>query len=112
MYAAMPAVLKKAVEQSYQDCGWDLLESSNPYGRLYPNFNDIADNIKTIIDSSEYDDENKGAYKGALLTRIESLTNGINGLIFSMMNSQMNIYLIRMSLLISVELVPLRLNHC
>ena len=83
MYAAMPAVLKKAVEQSYQDCGWNLLESSNPYGRLYPNFNDIADNIKTIIDSSEYDDENKGAYKGALLTRIESLTNGINGLIFS-----------------------------
>lgn len=83
MYAAMPAVLKKAVEQSFQDCGWDLLESSNPYGRLYPNFNDIADNIKTIIDSSEYDDENKGAYKGALLTRIESLTNGINGLIFS-----------------------------
>lgn len=83
MYAAMPAVLKKAVEQSYQDCGWSLLDSSNPYGRLYPNFHDIADNIKTIIDSSEYDDENKGAYKGALLTRIESLTNGINGLIFS-----------------------------
>ena len=83
MYAAMPAVLKKSVEQSYQDCGWDLLDSSNPYGRLYPNFHDIADNIKTIIDSSEYDDENKGAYKGALLTRIESLTNGINVLIFS-----------------------------
>ena len=83
MYAAMPAVLKKAVEQSYQECGWNLLESTNPYGRLYPNFNDIADNIKKIIDSSEYDDENKGAYKGALLTRIESLTNGINGLIFS-----------------------------
>lgn len=83
MYAAMPAVLKKAVEQSYQDCGWNLLESTNPYGRLYPNFNDIADKIKMIIDSSEYDDENKGAYKGALLTRIESLTNGINGLIFS-----------------------------
>lgn len=83
MYAAMPAVLKKAVEQSYQDCGWNLLDSSNPYGRLYPNFHDIADNIKRIIDSSDYDDENKGAYKGALLTRIESLTNGINGLIFS-----------------------------
>lgn len=83
MYAAMPAVLKKAVEQSYQDCGWNLLESTNSYGRLYPNFHDIADNIKRIIDSSDYDDENKGAYKGALLTRIESLTNGINGLIFS-----------------------------
>ncbi|MBP2619877.1 helicase HerA domain-containing protein [Streptococcus panodentis] len=83
MYAAMPAVLKKAVEKSYEDCGWDLIASTNPYGNLYPNFQDVADNIKEIIDSSEYDNENKGAYKGALLTRIESLTNGINGLIFS-----------------------------
>lgn len=29
-----------------------------------------------------YDNENKGAYKGALLTRLRSLTNGINGMIF------------------------------
>lgn len=84
MYAAMPAVLKKAVEQSYVDCGWDLLSSDNKYGcKLYPTFQDVAENIKKIIDSSEYDAENKGAYKGSLLTRLESLTNGINGLIFS-----------------------------
>ena len=25
MYAAMPAVLKNAVEKSYEDCGWDLI---------------------------------------------------------------------------------------
>ena len=83
MYAAMPAVLKKAVEKSYIDCGWDLMKSVNEFGVIYPTFADVAENIKEIIDSSEYDNENKGAYKGSLLTRIESLTNGINGLIFS-----------------------------
>ena len=40
-------------------------------------------NVRSIIDSSEYDTENKGAYKGALLTRLQSLTNGINGMIFN-----------------------------
>lgn len=83
MYAAMPAVLKNAVEKSYEDCGWDLVESTNEFGKnLYPNFADVARNVKQIINSSEYDTDNKGAYKGALLTRLNSLTNGINGLIF------------------------------
>ncbi len=84
MYAAMPAVLKEAVEKSYEDSGWDLTDSTNSYGEnLYPTFADVARNIRTIIDSSEYDAENKGAYKGSLITRLKSLTNGINGLIFT-----------------------------
>ena len=84
MYAAMPAVLKSAVEKSYKDCGWDMIRSINIYGEeLYPSFVDVAKNIKEIIDSSEFDKDNKGAYKGSLLTRLESLTNGINGMIFT-----------------------------
>ena len=84
MYAAMPAVLKEAVEKSYEDAGWNLTESTNEYGDdLYPTFADVTRNIRTIIDSSEYDAENKGAYKGSLITRLKSLTNGINGLIFT-----------------------------
>lgn len=83
MYAAMPAVLKNAIEKSYEDCGWNLRSSINKYGeKLYPTFADVARNIKIIIESSEYDAENKGAYKGSLLTRLQSLTNGINGIIF------------------------------
>ena len=82
MYAAMPAVLKGAVERSYVDCGWDLLASDNPFGSdLFPTFADVVENVRVIIDSSEYDAENKGAYKGSLLTRLQSLANGINGLI-------------------------------
>ena len=84
MYAAMPAVLKNAIEKSYVDCGWNLLHSTNKYEEdLYPTFVDVARNIKKIIDTSEYDNENKGAYKGSLLTRLQSLTNGINGMIFT-----------------------------
>ena len=84
MYAAMPAVLKNAIEKSYEDCGWDLVSSKNVYDEAYfPCFADVAKNVKRIIDSSEYNDENKGAYKGSLLTRLQSLTNGINGLVFA-----------------------------
>lgn len=84
MYAAMPAVLKNAVEKAYEECGWDLADSSNRYGNdMYPTFTDVARNVKSIIDASEYDSDNKGAYKGALLTRLQSLTNGINGMIFT-----------------------------
>jgi hypothetical protein len=84
MYAAMPAVLKSAIEKSYVDCGWDLITSTNKYDdSFYPDFSDVACNIKIIIDRSEYDKENKGAYKGSLLTRLQSLTTGIYGLIFS-----------------------------
>ena len=80
----MYAVLKEAVERSYEDCGWDLTESTNDYGEgLYPSFSDVARNVREILDTSEYDAENKGAYKGALLTRLRSLTNGINGMVFA-----------------------------
>lgn len=81
MYAAMPAVLKDAVSRSYADCGWNLVTSENPFGEgLWPTFSDVARNVRKILDESEYDSENKGAYKGSLLTRLQSLTNGLNGM--------------------------------
>lgn len=83
MYAAMPAVLKSAVEKAYEDCGWNLNTSRNAYGEeIYPSFADVVRKVKEVIDSSEYDNDNKGAYKGALQTRLASLANGLNGMIF------------------------------
>ncbi len=83
MYAAMPAVLKDAIEKSYQNCGWNLEASKNCFDeRIFPSFLDVCDNVRDIINQSEYDSENKGAYKGSLLTRLTSLTNGINGMVF------------------------------
>lgn len=83
MYAAMPAILKAAIENSYKALGWDLINSENSTGyRLFPTFESVAKEIRKYLDSSEYSDENKGNYKGSLLTRLESLTNGINGMVF------------------------------
>lgn len=83
MYAAMPAVLKVAIENAYVSAGWNLVKSENKHGEIFPSFVDVALEVENYINKSEYSDENKSNYKGSLLTRLESLTNGINSLIFS-----------------------------
>lgn len=84
MYAAMPAVLKKAVIRSYENCGWKLYESTNKYSTpLFPSFVDLLHELEVAINESAYSEEVKGNYIGSLVTRVESLTNGINGEIFS-----------------------------
>lgn len=84
MYAAMPAILKDSVERAYIKSGWNLEKSVNRYDpNLFPNFGDVVKQIKEVLDESDYSDDNKGDYTGSLVTRIRSLTNGINGLIFT-----------------------------
>ncbi len=84
MYAAMPAILKDSVERAYMSCGWDLEKSTNKYDAvLFPTFNDVVSQIKIVLNESDYSDDNKGDYTGSLVTRVRSLTNGINGLIFN-----------------------------
>ena len=82
MYAAMPAILKDAVIRAYESCGWDIDTSKNTY-RIFPNFSDVLREIRNVLAESEYSADNKGDYTGALVARIKSLTNGINGHIFS-----------------------------
>lgn len=86
MYAAMPAVLKKAMLKAYENCGWDLYHSVNTHSDshdLFPSFSDLLVELENAINSSAYSEEVKGNYTGSLVTRVESLTNGINGEIFS-----------------------------
>lgn len=81
MYAAMPAVLKDAIEQAYRRKGWDMT-SSECHPRIFPTFADLMEELPRIISSSAYSEDTKGDYVGSLVTRIKSLTNGINGQIF------------------------------
>lgn len=88
MYAAMPAVLKDAVERSYRAAGWNLEVSECRYrdgeGRpLFPSFLDVFSQIQTVMNESEYSSDSKGNYKGALCTRLKSLTNGLYRQIFT-----------------------------
>lgn len=81
MYAAMPAVLKDAIEASYISCGWSLTRSVCEPKR-FPTFETLLRKLPEIMDSSAYSKDTKGDYTGALVTRVKSLTNGINGQIF------------------------------
>lgn len=84
MYAAMPAVLKDALLRSYEDCGWDLAASKNNYDdSLYPTFADLQEELVEVISTSAYSEEVKSNYTGSLVTRVSSLTNGLNGQIFT-----------------------------
>ena len=85
LYAAMPAILKEAVVKSYTKCGWDVMNSVWIEGiseHKYPVFQDVLEILPVIINSSDYSADSKGDYKGALLTRVQSMTTGITGLIF------------------------------
>ena len=86
MYSAMPAVLKKAMLDAYESCGWNLRLSVNRLSQgedVYPSFLDLFLSLEKVITESAYSEEVKSNYSGALLTRVESLTNGLNGEIFS-----------------------------
>ncbi len=83
MYAAMPAILKDAIERAYESAGWNLTTSENRFDNsFFPVFSDVLREIRVVLAESEYSSENKGNYTGALITRLKSLTNGINGQIF------------------------------
>ncbi len=85
LYAAMPAILKDAVIKSYIKCGWDVMNSVYIEGvsdHRFPVFSDVLSVLPEIINTSDYSSDAKGDYKGALVTRVQSMTSGIAGLIF------------------------------
>lgn len=85
LYAAMPALLKSSFEQAYINHGWDLNHSIhiNKGNGKFPTFKDVVDILPVLLEKSEFSAQTKGDYIGSLATRVESLTNGLLGQIFS-----------------------------
>lgn len=83
MEAAMPDILKNSILCAYEACGWNLDESRCPVPAIYPNFFDILQQLRKVISHSDYSEEVKGNYVGALVSRVKSMTNGINGKMFN-----------------------------
>ena len=85
MYAAMPAILKDAIEAIYIRKGWNLLNSvyMGKGEPEYPTFTDLLTILPDVIAKSNYSSDTKSDYTGALVTRVRSLTNGIYGQIFT-----------------------------
>lgn len=82
MYAAMPAILKDAIIQSYRAVGWNLDDSTSETGK-FPNFRILLDILPAVIAKSNYSKDTNSDYVGALVTRINSLTTGLNGKILN-----------------------------
>src|SRR5690554_449860 len=84
MEAAMPNLLKEAVEDAYISKGW-LLDESRCIAdkKEYPLFSDLLKSLENVIENSNFSHEVKSNYEGALVTRVRSMTNGLNKLIFT-----------------------------
>lgn len=84
MYDAMPAFFKDAILKSYEVIGWDLNSSTFEGDEIeYPDFEVLTEQLDELIGNSDYASDIKSNYRGALLTRVRSLTVGLNKSIFT-----------------------------
>ena len=84
MYDAMPSFFKDAMLKSYECVGWDLGSSTFEGDNLeYPDFEILAEQLNNLIENSDYASDIKSNYRGALITRVKSLTVGLNKFIFT-----------------------------
>lgn len=84
MYDAMPAFFKDAILRLYESVGWDLGSSTFEGDEIeYPDFEILSEQLTMLIDNSDYASDIKSNYRGALLTRVKSLTVGLNKFIFT-----------------------------
>lgn len=84
MYDAMPAFFKNAILKSYEAVGWDLGSSTFEGDNVeYPDFGILEEQLNNLIEQSDYASDIKSNYRGALITRVNSLTVGLNKFIFT-----------------------------
>lgn len=104
MYASMPYMLEEAIVRCYEDCGWDLVHSTNTnvdmadvvanwergepdyrYARYLPTLSALMEKIDVVVTSKGYAQEATSNYAAALKARISSLILGSKG---RMLNTQ------------------------
>ena len=82
MYAPMPYVLERCVNEIYEDKGWDLITNENwrgAHANAWPTLSDLYTKIGEVVDSLGYDTKLNQDIKAALKTRINSLRIGGKG---------------------------------
>src|SRR5699024_3879504 len=64
--------------------GWDLGSSTfDGEELLYPDFEILTEQLDLLIEQSDYASDIKSNYRGALITRVKSLTVGLNKFMFT-----------------------------
>lgn len=87
MEASMPFIVEQAIIEAYQEKGWDIANNinyliDNPWDKTsdaWPTFSTMIDKLDGVIKSAGMGKEFEEKYKGSLVSRLTSLTNGIKG---------------------------------
>ncbi len=103
MYAAMPAILKDAIEEAYRSVGWDL-DASTCDNMRFPSFWDLLYVLPDTVKKSHYSADTNSDYIGALVTRVNSLTNGLDGVIFNSVNCLTDAQLFERNTIIDISM--------
>jgi hypothetical protein len=80
LYPPMPYVLETALQEVYEDCGWDLAANSNPRGaanpRAFPTLSELYAKIPEVVDRLGYDERLTMDVQAGLSARINQLRIG------------------------------------
>jgi len=85
--AAMPNILEQCLTNVYVKLGWNIATSKNifqdklPEEKLYPTFSMLCSEIEHFLEKADFGPELKGNYKGAMLSRLQTFTNGAKGML-------------------------------
>lgn len=82
LYPPMPYVLEVAIQQIYEDKGWDTVTSKNLRGegsRSFPTFTDLYYKVEELSGKLGYDPEVTMNVRAGLKARIQSLRVGAKG---------------------------------
>jgi len=89
LYNAMPNILEQCLYNVYLKAGWNFVTNTNMYSEqlaeeyLYPTFEDLTNEVADYLERSDFGEELKGDYKGALLSRLKSFTSGAKGILLN-----------------------------
>lgn len=87
MEASMPAMVEAAILAAYEDKGWDVddnefLSGSDPFdpaSRAWPTMTDMIGQLDRLIPTYKMGKEFEEKYRGSLVSRLRSLTDGTLG---------------------------------
>lgn len=80
LYPPMPYILETALQQIYEDRGWDVVTNENSRGadhpRRFPTLSDLIAKAQVIVDTLGYSGELQSNIRAALVARLENLRAG------------------------------------
>ena len=93
--ASMPMMIEEAIREAYRDKGWDIEESRCLYGDdpfaagadAWPTFTEVILKLDAIIPRYKLGREFEEKYRGSLVSRLRSLTDGNLGPILNVRQS-------------------------